>query len=91
MNVLSNPKICQKLAEFGITKEKLETGKNQLDTVEVAIVSKNTGNGDIRKISLEYDNAIDSVEGWIYRFNTVSRIIFENKPQLLNKLQINQR
>jgi len=28
MNVLSNPEICQKLAEFGITKEKLETGKN---------------------------------------------------------------
>jgi len=91
INVLSNPDICKKLAEYGITKEKLEKGKKQLDTVEVTIVSRNTENGDTRKIALEYDKAIDSMECWFTRFYTVSRIIFENKPQLLNKLQINHR
>lgn len=91
INVLSNPEICEKLTEYGITKEKLEKGKKQLDTVEVTIVSRNTGNGDTRKLSLEYDKAIDSMECWFTRFNTVSRIIFENKPQLLNKLRINHR
>ena len=91
INVLSNPEVCKKLEEFGITKEKLEKGKKQLDTVEVAIVSRNTGNGDTRKISLEYDKALDNMECWFTKFYIVSRIIFENKPQLLNKLQINHR
>jgi hypothetical protein len=91
INVLSNPDICEKLSEYGITKEKLEKGKKQLDTVEVTIVSRNTGSGDTRKLSLEYDRALDSMEDWFTRFNTVSRIIFENKPQFLNKLQINHR
>ena len=91
INVLSNPIVCDKLAEYGITKEKLEKGKKQLDTVEVAIVSKNSKNGDTRKLSLEYDKAIDNMECWFTQFNTMSRIIFENKPQLLNKLQINHR
>ena len=91
INVLSNPGICKKLKEFGITKEKLEKGKKQLDTVEVAIVSRNTGNGEYRKLSMEYDKAIDKMECWFASLNTVSRIIFENKPQLLNKLRINHR
>lgn len=91
INALSNPKTIKKLTEYGITKDKLQAGKKQLDTVEVAIVFKNSKNGDIRKLSIEYDKAVDSMEGWIYQFNTVSRIIFENKPQFLNKLQINYR
>jgi hypothetical protein len=91
INALSNPIICKKLAEYGITEDKLETGKKQLGTVELAIVFRNTDNGDIRKLSIEYDKAFDRMEGWIHRFNIVSRIIFENKPQLLDKLQINHR
>jgi hypothetical protein len=91
INALSNPTICEKLKEFGITKEKLENGKKQLDTVEVAIVSRNLGNGEFRKLSLEYDKAIDKMESWFATFNTVSRIIFENKPQLLNKLRVDYR
>ncbi len=91
INVLSNPEICKKLEEFGITKEKLEKGKKQLDTVEVAIVSRHTDNGDTRKLSLEYDKALDNMEYWVTRFSIVSRIIFEKKPQLLSKLQINHR
>ena len=91
VNALSNPAICEILKEFGITQEKLEKGKKQLDTVEVAIVSRNLGNGEFRKISLEYDKAIDKMESWFTNFYTVSRIIFENKPQLLNKLRIDHR
>jgi len=91
INVLSNPDICNKLEEYGITKQKLEKGKKQLDTVEVAIISRNSENGDTRKLSLEYDKALDNMECWFTRFSIVSRIIFEKKPQLLNKLQINHR
>lgn len=91
VNALSNPGICKKLEEYGITKEKLEQGKKQLDTVEVAIVSRNNIESDTRKISLEFDQAIDNLESWIYNFNTLSRVIFENNPQLLGKLKIKHR
>ena len=91
INALSNPVVCEKLKEYGISKEKLEKGKKQLDTVEVAIVSRNSKNGDTRKLSLEFDKAIDNMECWFTQFNTMSRIIFENKPQLLGKLQLNRR
>jgi len=91
INVLSNPVMCKRLAEYGITLDKLEIGKKLLAMVEVAIVSRNTENGNIRKLSYEYDKAIDKMESWIYQFNTLSRIVLENKPQLLNKLCINSR
>ncbi|MCK5033125.1 MAG: hypothetical protein KAS18_05805 [Calditrichia bacterium] len=91
INVLSNPNVCKRLAEYGITQDKLETGKKLLDTVEVAIVSYSGNKEDIRNLSLEYDKAIDNMESWIYQFKTVSRIVLENKPQLLSKLQIEIR
>jgi hypothetical protein len=91
INVLSNPLIFKKLTEYGITQKKLETGKQLLNKVEVAIVSCSKHNENIRKLSLEYDKAIDTMESWIYQFNTISRIVLEDKPQLLCKLNVENR
>ena len=91
INVLSNPLAFKKLNEYGITQDKLETGKQLLNKVEVAIVSCSKQNENIRQIALEYDKAIDTIEGWIYHFNTISRIALEDNPKLLSKLHAENR
>lgn len=91
INALSNPELCKKLEDFGISKNKLKKGKNLLDKVEVATIECCRGNGDIKKLSLEFDNAIDNIECWLYRFNTVSRIVLEKNPTLLKKLQTHKK
>lgn len=91
INALSNPEIIHKLEEFGITKEKIEKGKKQLDLVEISIVSRKNTNCDTLKLTLEYDKALDNMEGWLAKFSIVSRIAFEKMPQLLSKMQINHR
>ena len=90
-NTLSNPEICEKLSDFGILKDKLIEGKKLVEMVEVGIVHRHTNNDKSRKLIQEYDKAIDKMDSWLYRFNTLSRIIFENDPQILNKLKIDNR
>lgn len=87
-NALGDAGIKTKLAGFGITEAKLQEGKNLTDEVEAANIAHKKERGEAQQATLDRDKALDILEDWLSDFIAISRIAFEDKPQLLEKMGV---
>jgi hypothetical protein len=88
LNALDDPAVIAKMGEFGMTQEKLETGKSLLEQTEQANATQKKEKGEAQQATLNRDKAVDDLEAWLSDFIAITRIALEDKPQLLEKLGI---
>lgn len=90
-NALADPSILAALGHFGITAEKLNTGKANYDAAKAASVTQQNEKGEAQQATLVRDQAVDALEDWLSDFIAIARIALEEKPQLSEKLGISIR
>ena len=88
LNALSDTTVLEKMAAYGMTQAKIETGKTLLEETETANAAQKKEKGEAQQATLERDNAVDNLEDWFSDFIAIARIALEEKPQLLEKLGI---
>jgi hypothetical protein len=87
-NALADAAVLAKLAEFGITQEKLQAGQQLVNTVETANAAQEKEKGEAQQATLERDAALESLDDWLSDFTAIARVALEEKPQLLETLGI---
>lgn len=87
-NALAAADIISKLGQFGITSERLQTGKELVDAVETANAAQEKEKGEAQQATLERDAALEKLDDWMSDFTAIARVALEEKPQLLEKLGI---
>lgn len=90
-HALSNADILDKLAEFGITRAMLEAGQHQVDAVGEGEAVWRQRQGAARDATRVRDELIAALDAWMRNFTKVARVVFEGRPQLLEKLGIKTR
>jgi len=88
LNALSDKDVLEKMANFGITQEKLEAGKQLVEATETANAKQEKEKGEAQQATLERDKVFDRLEDWLSDFLAIARIALEDKPQLLEKLGV---
>jgi hypothetical protein len=88
LNALTDATVIEKMTAFGITLEKLETGKTLIEETETANAAREKEKGEAQQATLERDKATDELDEWMSDFISIARIALEEKPQLLEKLGI---
>ncbi len=90
-NALADPAILSALGRFGVTQDKLTSGKQNYDAAKAASVTQQNEKGEAQQATLARDKAVDALEDWLSDFTAIARIALEEKPQLLEKLGILER
>jgi len=90
-NALADPAILSALGRFGVTQDKLSSGKQNSDAAKAASVAQQNEKGEAQQATLARDKAVDALEDWLSDFTAIARIALEEKPQLLEKLGILER
>ena len=90
-NALADPSILAAFGRFGVTQQKLTSGKQNYDAAKAASVAQQNEKGEAQQATLARDNAVDALDDWLSDFTAIARIALEEKPQLLEKLGILER
>lgn len=88
VNGLADANLLEKLANFGITQEKLQAGKQLVEAAEAAYNAQKKEMGEAQQATVERDNVLDDLDDWMSDFIAIARIALTEKPQLLEKLGI---
>ncbi len=88
LNALGDATVLEKMATYGMTREKIEAGKALLDQTEAANAAQEKEKGEAQQATQERDKAIDELEAWLADFLAIARIALEDKPQLMEKLGV---
>ncbi len=88
LNALGDAKVLEKMAEYGMTREKIEAGKALLDQTEAANAAQEKEKGEAQQATQERDKAVDELEDWLADFLAIARIALEDKPQLMENLGV---
>ncbi len=91
INALGNPEILKGLAEYGITKAKLQGCQKQMEIVETANLTQEKEKGEAQNATKIRDRAMDELNEWSSDFIAIARIALEEEPQLLESLGILER
>jgi len=79
-----------KFAQFGVTLEKLQTGKDQLDEVVAASGTKENETGEAQQATQTRDAAFDALDTWMSDFFAIARIALDG-TQLSEALGLLER
>lgn len=90
-NALEDSAIMARLAKFGTTQDKLISCQQLVSDTKQAVFNQKKEMGEAQQATLARDEAVDSLNDWLSDFIAISRIAFEEKPQLLEKLGILER
>jgi hypothetical protein len=90
-NALSNEMIGTKLAEYGLTRDKLEAGKQQISAVDADSVVQRQRKGVARLATKQRDEALAALDAWMRDFRIIARIALTDQPDLLKRLGITVR
>jgi hypothetical protein len=85
---ISDAVVLEKLSKYGVTKEKLEAGKQLLVDVETENRIAIKEAGEAQQATAERDSALEDLDEWISEFYQICKFAFAEKPQLLEKLGI---
>ena len=80
--------IQESMAEYGITKEKLDAGKALVDDAVKAKVEKERETGEAQQATANRDKAFDDLSDWVSKLRKIARIALAETPQYLEKLGI---
>lgn len=87
-NTLGSPAAVAKLAEFGITEEKLQSGQAEVVAVEAANSAQETEKGEAQQATKVRDEAIDVLDDWLDDYLGIAEVALAESPQLLEGLGI---
>ncbi|MGB5913954.1 MAG: hypothetical protein WBG63_03760 [Phormidesmis sp.] len=90
-NALANKEILKALAEFGITKQKLEAGLKEVDALESANLMQEKEKGEAQAATQTRDAALDELQDWLSDYLAIAKVALEEDPQLLEGLGVLQR
>lgn len=85
---LGDADIAARLAEFGLTTEKLQAVKTMVDEVEALEQGQEGRRGEAQETTRRRDEAIDALQGWLSDYLAIARIALAETPQLAEKLGI---
>jgi len=91
INAFGNPEILKGLAEYGMTKAKLEACQKELETVETVNLTQEKEKGEAQNATKIRDKAMDELNGWLSDFIAIARVALAEEPQLLESLGILER
>lgn len=87
-NALSNADIGSKLGEFGITQEKLQGGKAEVEAIEGLNAAQEEEKGEAQQATYTRDVAIDVLSDWLEDFLDIAEVALSDRPQLLEALGV---
>jgi hypothetical protein len=90
-NALANPDILNGLAKFGITAEKLQAGKAEVEALEGLNAAQEQEKGEAQQATKTRDEAIDVLDDWLDDFLAIAEVALADKPQLLEALGVRVR
>ncbi|MBI9070529.1 MAG: hypothetical protein JEY94_02965 [Melioribacteraceae bacterium] len=90
-NLLTYNDLKLGLTRFGITDEKLNSGKALIDALSKATEVQSKEKGDAQAATKLRDEKVDEMGEMLYELRAVARIALEDQPQWLEKLGIFQK
>lgn len=90
-NALGNPDILNDLAQFGITAEKLQAGKAQVEELAALNAAQEEEKGEAQQATKTRDEAIDTLDDWLEDFLAIAEVALADRPQLLEALGVRVR
>ena len=90
-NALANPDILNGLAKFGITEEKLQAGKTQVEELAALNAAQEKEKGEAQQATKTRDEALDALDDWLEDFLAIAEVALADKPQFLEALGVRVR
>jgi len=87
-NALKNREILAKLAEYNITKEKLNAGLAMINEANLLKEKRDQEMSEAQEATVERDKVMTELDKWYSQFIAVSKVALEDKPQALEMLGI---
>ncbi len=85
---LGEEEIAERLAEFGLTAEKLQAVQSMVDEVEAMEHAQEGKRGEAQQATKQRDEAFDALQAWLSDYLAIARLALEDAPQLAEKLGI---
>lgn len=82
-NALSEEKIGARLADYGITRQKLEAGKALLEKLELAAADQEKKKGKAQQMTRDKNQAFKELDNWISMLRKVARFAMKGKEEEL--------
>nr|WP_319397978.1 hypothetical protein [uncultured Carboxylicivirga sp.] len=87
-NLLEDADALARMAEFGQTNEKLETGSSLVLGVEKSIATRKKEMGEAQTATKDRDKAVDELQEWYSDYIGIARLALAEQPQYLEMLGI---
>lgn len=87
-NALTDQKVLDALAQFNLTRDKLETGQVLVLDCEAKYNQQLKEKGEAQTATKTRDAAFEALDKWMSAFTGISRIALEENPQYLEMLGI---
>ncbi len=87
-NAINTPSVLETLAEYNITKEKLEAAQQLALDCEAKYNAQLKEKGEAQNATKMRDQALDELDKWMSDFTGIAKIAFEENPQYLEMLGI---
>ena len=87
-NAIANPDTIAALSNFGITQEKLQAGKTQVEELAALNAAQEKEKGEAQQATKTRDEALDALDDWLEDFLAIAEVALADKPQLLEALGV---
>ena len=87
-NMLTDDAALAKMAEYGQTREKIETGFQLILDVERKLALRKKEMGEAQDATKARDMAIDELQEWYSDYIEIARLALNDQPQYLEMLGI---
>lgn len=86
--ILSNEELLTRLARYGISREKVEVARDQVNVTSLTKEKYNTFTGKTQSLKVKRDRAFRKLDLWTSELALVCRYALQDDPQQLEKLGI---
>ena len=87
-NTVKSEKVLSAFATLNLTKEYFEQQLAEIDTLKSDKLTQKKEMGEAQSATQERDKKIVELDTWANDYKVVARIVFEDSPQMLEKLGI---
>ncbi|MCY1721579.1 hypothetical protein OU798_14580 [Prolixibacteraceae bacterium Z1-6] len=87
-NLLADEEALEKMAGYGQTQEKLETGLGLVIIAEEKLAMRKKEMGEAQDATIARDEAVDALQEWYSDYIEIARLALADQPQYLEMLGI---
>lgn len=85
---LGTPELQMRLAQAGITQDRLEGGRGLVAQVDHSVLAQTAARSAAQQATRRRDEAMGRLDKWMAAFRAVARLALSDRPELLSKLGI---